>query len=148
MIVDSTAADIIYSNYFTGNSRQLPEGVDHSDGHDPNALPEADPSKMDFDKATTGAKAWKEIWGAGQGVGAIKAIEPVEKARRTGWREIFAGRERLGLSPTRLFEEKRQDRENRLEIGFGCLYRASLADWQPVALTGPLLAQVGRAHHS
>ena len=41
---------------------------------DPDHLPEADPSKMDFDKATTGAKAWKDIWGCGQGIGAVKAI--------------------------------------------------------------------------
>jgi NAD(P)H-dependent flavin oxidoreductase YrpB (nitropropane dioxygenase family) len=45
---------------------------------DPDNLPEADPSKMDFDKAaTSGAKAWKDIWGSGQGIGAVKEIAPV-----------------------------------------------------------------------
>lgn len=44
---------------------------------DPDNLPEADPSKMDFETATGGAKAWKDIWGAGQGIGAVKTVEPV-----------------------------------------------------------------------
>jgi nitronate monooxygenase len=44
-------------------------------GMDPDHLPEADPSKMDFDQATSGgAKAWKDIWGCGQGIGAIKEV--------------------------------------------------------------------------
>ena len=41
---------------------------------DPDHLPVADPTKMDFDSATTGAKAWKDIWGAGQGIGAVKSV--------------------------------------------------------------------------
>ncbi len=97
MIVDSTAADIIYSNYFTGIHGNYLKGSITAMGMDPNALPEADPSKMDFDKATTGAKAWKEIWGAGQGVGAVKAIEPVAKLVDRLEVEYFQARERLGL---------------------------------------------------
>ncbi|MEV4607967.1 nitronate monooxygenase [Neorhizobium sp. LMR1-1-1.1] len=97
MIVDSTAADIIYSNYFTGIHGNYLKGSITAMGMDPNALPEADPSKMDFDKATTGAKAWKEIWGAGQGVGAIKAIEPVAKLVDRLEGEYLQARERLGL---------------------------------------------------
>lgn len=97
MIVDSTAADIIYSNYFTGIHGNYLKGSITAMGMDPNALPEADPSKMDFDKATTGAKAWKEIWGAGQGVGAVKAIEPVGKLVDRLEAEYFQARERLGL---------------------------------------------------
>ncbi|WP_313197301.1 nitronate monooxygenase family protein [Rhizobium sp.] len=97
MIVDSTAADIIYSNYFTGIHGNYLKGSITAMGMDPNALPEADPSKMDFDKATTGAKAWKEIWGAGQGVGAVKAIEPVAKLVDRLEAEYFQARERLGL---------------------------------------------------
>ncbi len=77
MIVDSSAADIVYSNYFTGIHGNYLKGSIAAMGMDPNALPEADPSKMDFEKATTGAKAWKEIWGAGQGVGAVKAVSSV-----------------------------------------------------------------------
>jgi nitronate monooxygenase len=45
---------------------------------DPDALPQADPSKMDFEKATDGPKAWKEIWGSGQGISAVKAIVPTQ----------------------------------------------------------------------
>lgn len=97
MIVDSTAADIVYSNYFTGIHGNYLKGSITAMGMDPNALPEADPSKMDFDQATTGAKAWKEIWGAGQGVGAIKAIEPVAKLIDRLEREYLQARERLGL---------------------------------------------------
>jgi nitronate monooxygenase len=77
MIVDSAAADIVYSNYFTGIHGNYLKGSIRAVGMDPENLPEADPSKMDFEKATDGPKAWKEIWGSGQGIGAIKAIEPV-----------------------------------------------------------------------
>lgn len=97
MIVDSNAADIVYSNYFTGIHGNYLKGSITAMGMDPNALPEADPSKMDFDKVTTGAKAWKEIWGAGQGVGAVKAIEPVGKLVDRLEAEYFQARERLGL---------------------------------------------------
>lgn len=77
MIVESNAADIVYSNYFTGVHGNYLKGSIRAMGMDPDALPAADPSKMDFDKATTGAKAWKEIWGAGQGVGAVREVVPV-----------------------------------------------------------------------
>lgn len=76
MIVDSGAADIVYSNYFTGIHGNYLKGSIRATGMDPDALPQADPSKMDFGKATEGPKAWKEIWGAGQGIGAIKAVVP------------------------------------------------------------------------
>jgi nitronate monooxygenase len=77
MIVDSSAADIVYSNYFTGIPGNYLKGSIRAVGMDPDALPKADASKMDFEKATSGPKAWKEIWGSGQGIGAVKAIEPV-----------------------------------------------------------------------
>jgi nitronate monooxygenase len=77
MIVSSNAADIVYSNYFTGIHGNYLKGSITATGMDPDALPVADPSKMDFDKATSGPKAWKEIWGAGQGVGAVKSVESV-----------------------------------------------------------------------
>ncbi|SDP89203.1 nitronate monooxygenase family protein [Phyllobacterium sp. OV277] len=74
MIVDSASSDIVYSNYFTGiHGNYLKPSITNS-GMDPDHLPEADPSKMDFEAATTGAKAWKDIWGCGQGIGAIKEI--------------------------------------------------------------------------
>jgi len=77
MIVDSGADDIVYSNYFTGIHGNYLKGSVIAAGMDPDHLPEAEPTKMDFEKATQGPKAWKEIWGCGQGIGAVKAIEPV-----------------------------------------------------------------------
>jgi len=77
MIVGAQAADIVYSNYFTGIHGNYLKGSIAAAGMDPNDLPAADPSKMDFEKATTGTKAWKDIWGAGQGVGAVRAVVPV-----------------------------------------------------------------------
>ena len=86
MIVDSVSSDIVYSNYFTGiHGNYLKPSIVNS-GMDADHLPEADPSKMDFEAATTGAKAWKDIWGCGQGIGAIKevtgAAEYVERLER------------------------------------------------------------------
>ncbi len=74
MIVDSHADDIVYSNYFTGVHGNYLKPSIVAAGMDPDHLPEADPSKMDFDQATTGAKAWKDIWGCGQGIGAVKEV--------------------------------------------------------------------------
>lgn len=76
MIVDSAAADIVYSSYFTGIHGNYLKGSIRAMGMDPDNLPAADPSKMDFEKATEGPKAWKEIWGSGQGISAVKAVEP------------------------------------------------------------------------
>lgn len=76
-IVAAHANDIVYSNYFTGIHGNYLKSSIVAAGMDPDNLPVADPSKMDFDKATTGAKAWKDIWGAGQGVGAVKSVGPV-----------------------------------------------------------------------
>ena len=77
MIVDSNASDIVYSNYFTGIHGNYLKPSIFAAGMDPENLPEADPSKMDFETATTGAKAWKDIWGCGQGIGAVTEIAPV-----------------------------------------------------------------------
>lgn len=79
MIVQSAAKDIVYSNYFTGIHGNYLRSSIESTGMDPDHLPEADPSKMDFEKATTGAKAWKDIWGCGQGIGAIKEVMPADQ---------------------------------------------------------------------
>ncbi len=76
-IVEGSAADIVYSNYFTGVHGNYLKPSIHAAGLDPDKLPEADPSKMDFEAATTGVKAWKDIWGSGQGIGAVKSIQPV-----------------------------------------------------------------------
>lgn len=71
MIVDSTAADIVYSNLFTGVNGNYLKGSIVAAGLDPDNLAISDPTKMDFGGAT---KAWKDIWGCGQGIGAIKEI--------------------------------------------------------------------------
>jgi nitronate monooxygenase len=72
MIVESKAADIIYSNLFTGVHGNYLKGSIEAAGMDPHNLAESDPSKMNFggDKS----KAWKDIWGCGQGIGAVDAI--------------------------------------------------------------------------
>jgi nitronate monooxygenase len=80
MIVESAAKDIVYSNYFTGIHGNYLKPSIAKTGMDPDKLPEADPTKMDFDGPKDGkdaAKAWKDIWGAGQGIGAVKAVVPV-----------------------------------------------------------------------
>lgn len=76
MIVTSSSKDIVYSNLFTGvHGNYLAPSIAKA-GMDPNNLPESDPSKMDFGAAEVKAKAWKDIWGSGQGIGAIKARGP------------------------------------------------------------------------
>ena len=76
MIADSEAKDIIYSNLFTGiHGNYLKPSIARS-GMDPDELPEADPSKMNFGSGSDRPKAWKEIWGAGQGIGAVKEVVP------------------------------------------------------------------------
>jgi nitronate monooxygenase len=73
-IVDCGADDIIYSNLFTGvHGNYLRPSVVNA-GLDPDNLPVSDPTKMDFGSGgNTDAKAWKDIWGSGQGIGAIKS---------------------------------------------------------------------------
>ena len=76
MIVDSRAEDIVYSNLFTGvHGNYLAPSIINA-GMDPNNLPESDPSAMNFGSGgNTDKKAWKDIWGCGQGIGAIDAVE-------------------------------------------------------------------------
>mgnify|MGYP002623596574 FL=1 len=76
MIVDSAAGDIVYTNLFTGVLGNYLKGSVRSAGLDPDALPESDPSKMNFAGGSSKAKAWKDIWGAGQGVGAVHEVVP------------------------------------------------------------------------
>ncbi|MFB2607105.1 NAD(P)H-dependent flavin oxidoreductase, partial [Rhizobium phaseoli] len=96
-IVEGAAADIVYSNYFTGVHGNYLKPSIVAAGMDPDNLPVADPSKMDFEQATGGAKAWKDIWGSGQGIGAVKAIEPVAKLVDRLEAEYKAARARLSL---------------------------------------------------
>tara|TARA_B110000438_G_scaffold69743_1_gene70015 strand:- start:303 stop:974 length:672 start_codon:yes stop_codon:yes gene_type:complete len=78
MIVDSEADDIIYSNLFTGvHGNYLAPSVKAA-GMDPNNLPEGDISTMNFGDWDKKPKAWKEIWGCGQGIGSVTDILNVE----------------------------------------------------------------------
>ena len=71
MIVDSAAKDIVYSNLFTGIHGNYLRGSIEAAGLDPDDLAVSDPSAMNFGSGA-GAKAWKDIWGSGQGIGAIR----------------------------------------------------------------------------
>ncbi|MDO3536967.1 NAD(P)H-dependent flavin oxidoreductase [Ralstonia pseudosolanacearum] len=96
-IVESTASDIIYTNLFTGvHGNYLRKSIVAS-GLDPDALPESDPSKMNFGSGDGAkAKAWKDIWGAGQGVGAVKRVVPAAELVRRFAKEFEMARRRLG----------------------------------------------------
>ncbi|HYD44905.1 MAG TPA: nitronate monooxygenase family protein [Phenylobacterium sp.] len=75
MIVESRGDDIVYTNLFTGVHGNYLRPSVAAAGLDPDNLPEADPSKMNFGSGgNQKAKAWKDIWGCGQGIGAIKSV--------------------------------------------------------------------------
>ena len=75
-VVDGDSDDIVLSNLFTGvHGNYLAPSI-RAAGLDPDNLPASDPSKMDFG-GDTAAKAWKDIWGCGQGIGAVRKIQPV-----------------------------------------------------------------------
>ena len=96
MIVDSTASDIVYSNLFTGVHGNYLKGSIINSGLDPDALPESDPSTMSFGSGgSSKTKAWKDIWGAGQGVGAVKQIVPAAELVSRLQAEYQAAKERL-----------------------------------------------------
>ncbi len=74
-IVDGTSDDIVYSNLFTGVHGNYLKASIRNAGLDPDHLPHSDPTKMNF--GGDGAKkAWKDIWGCGQGIAAIKSVVP------------------------------------------------------------------------
>ena len=76
-LVDSAAVDIVYTPYFTGvHGNYLKRSIEAA-GLDPENLPVKDKDSMNFGRAAGAAKAWKDIWGAGQGVGTIDDIPPV-----------------------------------------------------------------------
>ena len=92
-IVAGTSDDIVYSNLFTGvHGNYLAHSI-RAAGLDPDKLPESDPSKMNFGGGAT--KAWKDIWGSGQGIGAIKAVEPTAILVQRLRSEYEAARRRL-----------------------------------------------------
>ncbi len=77
MIVDSAAADIVYTDLFTGVHGSYLKGSVVNAGLDPDDLPEGDLHHMNFASGSSKAKAWRDIWGAGQGVGTIDDIPSV-----------------------------------------------------------------------
>ncbi len=98
MIVDSSAQDIVYSSLFTGVHGNYLRGSIAAAGLDPDHLPEGDPSKMDFAAAIGGAKAWKDIWGCGQGIGAVSRVQPAADLVAQLQREYEAAKKRLCVS--------------------------------------------------
>ncbi|HYA65717.1 MAG TPA: nitronate monooxygenase, partial [Burkholderiaceae bacterium] len=74
MIVDSSAQDIVYSDFFTGVHGNYLRGSILASGLDPDDLPAPQVSKVDFVKLESGPKAWKDVWGCGQGIGAVDRV--------------------------------------------------------------------------
>ncbi|ACB34802.1 2-nitropropane dioxygenase NPD [Leptothrix cholodnii SP-6] len=93
-IVDSDSDDIVYSNLFTGVHGNYLKASIRASGLDPENLPESDPSKMNFG-GDTAKKAWKDIWGCGQGIGAIEQIVGAAELVARWQREYQAARARL-----------------------------------------------------
>ncbi len=98
MIVDSSAADIVYSSLFSGvHGNYLKESVRNA-GFDPDKLPEGDQETMDFGKRDENeAKAWRDIWSAGQGSGGVDAVLPAADLIRRLQQEYDEVRARLAI---------------------------------------------------
>ena len=97
-IVDSAASDIVYTNLFTGvHGNYLKKSITNA-GLDPDDLPTSDASKMNFGSGgNTKAKAWKDVWGAGQGVGLMHDVPPTAELVARLKAEYDAARARLAL---------------------------------------------------
>lgn len=95
MIVASNSDDIVYSNLFTGVHGNYLRGSIEAAGMDPDNLPEGDVKTMNFGGGS--AKAWKDIWGSGQGIGAIREVVPARVLVERLAREYQAARQRLAL---------------------------------------------------
>jgi nitronate monooxygenase len=94
-IVDGHAEDIVYSNLFTGVHGNYLKPSIRAAGLDPDHLPEGDVSTMNFHEGST--KAWKDIWGSGQGIGAVKAVVPAGELVARLVREYAAAKARLAV---------------------------------------------------
>ncbi|TDM06352.1 MAG: nitronate monooxygenase [Ideonella sp. MAG2] len=92
-VVESNSDDIVYSNLFTGVHGNYLKPSIRAAGLDPDALPESDPSTMNF--GGDSKKAWKDIWGCGQGIGAITKVQPAAELIAQLKREYQAARARL-----------------------------------------------------
>ncbi|MCK8787283.1 nitronate monooxygenase family protein [Roseomonas sp. NAR14] len=99
MITATEAADIVYSNLFTGvHGNYLRPSIARA-GLDPDNLPQSDPSKMNF--GSDRVKAWRDVWGAGQGVGLLDRVQPAAELIARLRREYQAAARRLAV-PNRL----------------------------------------------
>ena len=96
-IINAKAADILYSDHFSGvHGNYLKESI-VSAGLDPDNLDESSKNKMNFTEGSSNVKAWKDIWGAGQGVGVIDEILPVATIVDTLEKEYYAALDRISL---------------------------------------------------
>jgi nitronate monooxygenase len=101
-IVEGTSDDIVYSSLFTGvHGNYLKRSIRNA-GLDPDKLPESDPSKMSFGGGESSKKAWKDIWGSGQGIGAVKRVVPARELIERLRTEYEAARQRLRCSDASL----------------------------------------------
>lgn len=95
-VVESNSDDIVYSNLFTGvHGNYLAPSI-RAAGLDPENLPESDPSAMNFGSGST--KAWKDIWGCGQGIGPVSKVQPAGEFIAQLKREYAEARQRLALA--------------------------------------------------
>jgi nitronate monooxygenase len=95
-LVAGAAADIVYTSLFTGVSGNYLKTSITAAGLDPDNLPPGDPTKMNFGSGgSTGAKVWRDIWGCGQGIGALKEVVSVAQLIERLQREYRAAREAL-----------------------------------------------------
>ncbi|OWK33959.1 NAD(P)H-dependent flavin oxidoreductase [Sphingomonas dokdonensis] len=101
-IVEGRASDIVYSNLFTGVHGNYLRGSIVAAGLDPDNLPEGDYKTMNFGQNSNGepakAKAWRDIWGSGQGIGAVQKVESVADRIDRMEREYNAAKARIGLA--------------------------------------------------
>ena len=95
MIVDSGAEDIVYSSLFTGVWGNYLKGSIKAAGMDPDNLPTAEASTMNFGQDQEKPKAWKTIWGSGQGIGAVKSVVPAREIVDRMAREYTAAGKKL-----------------------------------------------------
>lgn len=98
MLIDSTAEDVVYSSLFTGVSGNYLSKSVAAAGMDPAKLPDADKSKMNFGSGgNTTAKAWRDIWSGGQGVGSIHNVKTVADLVDQMEAEYLEAKERLAI---------------------------------------------------
>ncbi len=96
-IVEGRAADIVNSNLFTGVHGNYLRASIAAAGMDPDNLPAPGPDAMNFESAT-GAKAWRDIWGSGQGIGVIDKVQPAAELISRLAREYAEARARICTS--------------------------------------------------